>query len=206
MDYKLVVSSQQADLHRPTIKNSFLLLFYVNSLADLRRCWGNYSLSLLCDDGAVCTLDTGVSAPLSIYFYGMIQQLHNAVVAPTGMGKNYGRIMPLLRQKGKRLCIMVFWTMLLRMPLQPRGNIPIAANITFLEDSLGQYKKTSSISISRFLIKVSLDNNFCHLLVQELHNLRSTTHWSAKKLCNGKGGVPRLKCLKNGLRNFLIIP
>ena len=33
-----------------------------------------------------------------------------------------------------------FWTMLLRMPLQPRGNIPIAANITFLEDSLGQYK------------------------------------------------------------------
>ena len=24
---------------------------------------------------------------------------------------------------------------------QPRGNIPIAANITFLEDSLGQYKK-----------------------------------------------------------------
>ena len=27
------------------------------------------------------------------------------------------------------------------MPLQPRGNIPIAANITFLEDSLGQYKK-----------------------------------------------------------------
>ena len=98
MDYKLVVSSQQADLHRPTIKNSFLLLFYVNSLADLRRCWGNYSLSLLCDDGAVCTLDTGVSAPLSIYFYGMIQQLHNAVVAPTGMGKNYGRIMPLLRQ------------------------------------------------------------------------------------------------------------
>ena len=29
---------------------------------------------------------------------GMIQQLRNAVVAPTGMGKNYGRIMPLLRQ------------------------------------------------------------------------------------------------------------
>ena len=28
----------------------------------------------------------------------MIQQLRNAVVAPTGMGKNYGRIMPLLRQ------------------------------------------------------------------------------------------------------------
>ena len=42
---------------------------------------------------------------------------------------------------GKRLCIMVFWTMLLRMPLQPRGNILIAANITFFEDSLGQYKK-----------------------------------------------------------------
>ena len=55
---------------------------------------------------------------------------------------------------GKRLCIMVFWTMLLRMPLQPRGNIPIAANITFLEDSLGHYNKTSNISISRFLIKV----------------------------------------------------
>ena len=58
---------------------------------------------------------------------------------------------------GKRLCIMVFWTMLLRMPLQPRGNIPIAANITFLEDSLGHYNKTSNISISRFLIKVCLD-------------------------------------------------
>ena len=28
----------------------------------------------------------------------MIQKLRNAVVAPTGMGKNYGRIMPLLRQ------------------------------------------------------------------------------------------------------------
>ena len=107
---------------------------------------------------------------------------------------------------GKRLCIMVFWTMLLRMPLQPRGNIPIAANITFLEDSLGHYNKTSNISISRFLIKMCLDYNFCHLVVQELHNLWSTTHWSAKKLCNGKGGVPRLKCLKNGLRNFWIIP
>ena len=68
MDYKLVVSSQQADLHRPTIKNSFLLLFYVNGLADLRRCWGNYSLSLLRDDGAVCSLDTGVPSPFSIYF------------------------------------------------------------------------------------------------------------------------------------------
>ena len=32
------------------------------------------------------------------YFLGMIQKLRNAVVAPTGMGKNYGRIMPLLRQ------------------------------------------------------------------------------------------------------------
>ena len=38
-----------------------------------------------------------------------------------------------------------------------RGNIPIAANITFLEDSLGHYNKTSNISISRFLIKVCLD-------------------------------------------------
>ena len=28
----------------------------------------------------------------------MIQKLRNAVVAPTGMGKNYGKIMPLLRQ------------------------------------------------------------------------------------------------------------
>ena len=28
----------------------------------------------------------------------MIQKLRNAVGAPTGMGKNYGRIMPLLRQ------------------------------------------------------------------------------------------------------------
>ena len=77
--------------------------------------------------------------------FGMIQQLRNAVVAPTGMGKNYGRIMPLLRQgwlvRQKIMHYGFFWTMLLRMPLQPRGNIPIAANITFLEDSLGQYKK-----------------------------------------------------------------
>ena len=43
---------------------------------------------------------------------------------------------------------LVFWTKLLRIPLQPRGNIPIAANITFLEDSLGHYNKTSNISIS----------------------------------------------------------
>ena len=28
----------------------------------------------------------------------MIQQLRNAVVAPTGMGKNYGSVIPLLRQ------------------------------------------------------------------------------------------------------------
>ena len=61
-----------ADLHRPTIKNSFLLLFYVNSLADLRRCWGNYTLSLLCDDGAVCTPDNGISVLLSIYFYPLL--------------------------------------------------------------------------------------------------------------------------------------
>ena len=75
----------------------------------------------------------------------MIQQLRNAVVAPTGMGKNYGRIMPLLiqgwlvRQKIMHYTLCFFWTMLLRMPLQPRGNIPIAANTTFLEDSFGQY-------------------------------------------------------------------
>ena len=31
---------------------------------------------------------------------------------------------------------------------------PNAANITFLEDSLGHFNKTSNISISRFLIKV----------------------------------------------------
>ena len=34
----------------------------------------------------------------SLSTLGMIQKLRNAVVAPTGMGKNYGRIMPLLRQ------------------------------------------------------------------------------------------------------------
>ena len=37
-------------------------------------------------------------SPESWILLGMIQQLRNAVVAPTGMGKNYGRIMPLLRQ------------------------------------------------------------------------------------------------------------
>ena len=74
----------------------------------------------------------------------MVQQLRNAVVAPNGMGKNYGRIMPRLRQGwlvNQKIMHYGFLTMLLRMPLQPRGNIPIAANITFLEDSLGQYKK-----------------------------------------------------------------
>ena len=48
-----------------------------------------------------------------------------------------------------RLYIMVFWTMLIRMPLQPRGNIPITANITFLEDSLGQYRKKLPISVAK---------------------------------------------------------
>ena len=44
--------------------------------------------------------------------------------------------------------------MLLRMPLQPRGNIPPEANITFLEDSFGHNNKTSNISICRFSIYV----------------------------------------------------
>ena len=70
-----------------------------------------------------------------------MQQLRHQVVAPTGMEENNGKIMPLLRQGWLvRQKIMhygwFFWTMLLRMPLQPRGNIPIAANITFLEESL----------------------------------------------------------------------
>ena len=43
--------------------------------------------------------------------------------------------------EAKDYALWFFWTMLLRMPLQPRGNIPIAANITFAEDFLGQYKK-----------------------------------------------------------------
>ena len=38
--------------------------------------------------------------------------------------------------EAKNYALWFFWTMLLRMPLQPRGNIPIAANITFLEDFL----------------------------------------------------------------------
>ena len=59
---------------------------------------------------------------------------------------------------GKRLCIMVFWTMLLRVPLQPRGNIPIAANITFLEDSLGQYKKNSKNYRSDVIHKITHSN------------------------------------------------
>ena len=42
--------------------------------------------------------DDGDEKPAASAPTGMIQQLRNAVVAPTGMGKNYGRIMPLLRQ------------------------------------------------------------------------------------------------------------
>ena len=65
----------------------------------------------------------------------MIQKLRNAVVAPTGMGKNYGRIVPLLRQgwlvRQKIMHYGFFWTMFLRMPLKLRGIIQIAANITF---------------------------------------------------------------------------
>ena len=56
--------------------------------------------------------------------------------------------------EAKDYALWFFWTMLLRMPMQPRGKIPIAANITFLEESLWHYNKTSNISISRFLIKV----------------------------------------------------
>ena len=53
--------------------------------------------------------------------------------------------MPLLRQgwlvRQEIMYYGFFWTMLLRMPLQPRVNIPIAANITFLEGSLRHYNK-----------------------------------------------------------------
>ena len=141
----------------------------------------------------------------------MIQQLRNAVVAPTGMGKNYGRIMPLLRQgwlvRQKIMHYGFFGQCFSGCLCSHEETSQLQPILLFLEDSLRHYNKTSNISISRFLIKVCLDYyNFCYLLVQELHNLRSTTHWSAKKLCNGKGGVPRLKCLKNGLRNCWIIP
>ena len=43
--------------------------------------------------------------------------------------------------EAKDYALWFFWTMLLRMLLQPKGNITIAANITFLEDSLEQYRK-----------------------------------------------------------------
>ena len=45
----------------------------------------------------------------------MIQQLRNVVVAPTGMGINDGRIMPLLRQGWlvrQKIMHYGFWTML----------------------------------------------------------------------------------------------
>ena len=46
----------------------------------------------------------------------MIQQLRNAVVAPTSKGENYGRIMPLLRQgclvTGKITALRYFVAML----------------------------------------------------------------------------------------------
>ena len=49
----------------------------------------------------------------------MIQQLRNAEVAPTGIGKNNGRIMLLLRQgwllEQKIMHYGFFFTMLLRM-------------------------------------------------------------------------------------------
>ena len=54
-----------------------------------------------------------------------MQQLRHPVVAPTGMGKFYGR-MPLLAGEAKDYALF-FWT------------IPTAANITFLEDSPGHY-------------------------------------------------------------------
>ena len=65
---------------------------------------------------------------------GMIQKLRNAVVAPTGMGKNYGRIMPLLRQGWlvrQKIMHYGFFGECFSGPetqaafaLQPRGNIP----------------------------------------------------------------------------------
>ena len=78
-------------------------------------------------------------------------------MSTNGMGKDHGSIMPVetgVAGEAKDYALWFFWTMLHRMPFQPRGNIPIAANITFLEDSLRHYNKTSNISISRLLIKV----------------------------------------------------
>ena len=89
----------------------------------------------------------------------MIQQLRNAVVAPTGMGKNYGKIMPLLRPG---------W--LVRQKIMHYGFLDNASQdasqeetsqlqpiLLFWKIPLGNIKKTSNISISRFLIKVCLD-------------------------------------------------
>ena len=69
------------------------------TLAPARRCeLAKLIISIYLPD-TLDTLDTRYRCIYTSHLsLGMIQQLRNAVVAPTGMGKNYGRIMPLLRQ------------------------------------------------------------------------------------------------------------
>ena len=76
---------------------------------------------------------------------GMIQKLRNAVVAPTGMGKNYGRIMPLLRQgwlvRQKIMHYGFFGQCFSGCLCSQEETSQLQPTLIFLEDSLGQYKK-----------------------------------------------------------------
>ena len=78
-----------------------------------------------------------------------------------------------------------------------------AANITFLEGSLWLYNKTSHMSISRFLIKVCV---WIKIFVIVIYSFKNYIIFEAPPTGQPKNyamekGVPRLKCLKNGLRN-----
>ena len=121
---------------------------------------------------------------------GAIQQLRHPVVAPTGVGKNDGSMMHRGGWWSKRWCMMVLVQDLYLM-LQFLGLLP-------------QATAWNSKKISIIMFSVCSTNIFSFVL--NTRRMMTTTHWLAKTWCNRKALPTSLKCLKNGWRNFWIIP
>ena len=90
----------------------------------------------------------------------------------------------------KRWCMMVLVQDLYLM-LQFLGLLP-------------QATAWNSQKISIIMFPVCSKNIFSFVL--NMRTMMTTTHWSAKTWCNRKVLPTSLKCLKNGWRNFWIIP
>ena len=121
---------------------------------------------------------------------GTIQQLHHAVVAPTGEGKNDGSIMHRGGWWSKRWCMMVMvqdlYLMLLFLGLLPQATAWNSQKISFIRFAV------CSTNIFYFVLNMRM--------------MMTTTRWSAKRWCNRKALPTSLKCLKNGWRNCWIVP